>query len=304
MPDAPDHVDALARRRTEARMAKDFATADVLRDEIAAAGWEVIDEPGGYGLRPLAEAGQAGPIAAADVMSVLEEPPAFDVSLQWVCEGWPDDIDACDRRLPIARGREARAVRRRRRDRPGGRSLRRRRRAGQSGGRHGMGGCAQRRAQARVRPRPDGPRRVDRADRRRDHPAGRRAQGRHVGIVGPFGIVTRDLREFQEAEGEGPCDAVEGYLMAFRRETLARAGFFDEKFRWYRTADIEWSFRVKDAGMDCRVVDVPVTQTRPPDVVRDRSEGASEVVEAQLLPLPRSLARSLGPCPRGRARDA
>jgi cysteinyl-tRNA synthetase len=83
-----------------------------------------------------------------------------------------------------------------------------------------------------------------------------------AGVVGPFGIVTTDLREFSEAPGEGPCDAVEGYLMAFRRDTLGSAGFFDEKFRWYRTADIEWSFRVKDAGMDCRVVDVPVVKHR------------------------------------------
>ena len=36
--------------------------------------------------------------------------------------------------------------------------------------------------------------------------------------------------------------------MAFRREVLTDVGGFDEKFRWYRTADIDWSFRVKDAG--------------------------------------------------------
>ena len=48
--------------------------------------------------------------------------------------------------------------------------------------------------------------------------------------------------------------------MAFRREVLAAVGGFDEKFRWYRTADIEWSFRVKDAGLRCAVVPVPVTK--------------------------------------------
>ena len=79
-----------------------------------------------------------------------------------------------------------------------------------------------------------------------------------VGVCGPFGIVTTDLREFDDAPGPGPCDAVEGYLMAFRREILDDAGFFDEKFTWYRTADIEWSFRVKDAGYRCEVVPVPV----------------------------------------------
>jgi GT2 family glycosyltransferase len=45
-----------------------------------------------------------------------------------------------------------------------------------------------------------------------------------------------------------------------RREVAAEAGLFDEKFRWYRTADIEFSFRVKDSGLRTEVVDVPVTR--------------------------------------------
>ena len=81
-----------------------------------------------------------------------------------------------------------------------------------------------------------------------------------VGVVGPYGIVTRDLREFEAAPGPGPCDAIEGYLMAFRRDVLREVGGFDERFRWYRSADIEWSFRVKDAGYRVEVVEVPVTK--------------------------------------------
>src|SRR5262249_29235301 len=42
-----------------------------------------------------------------------------------------------------------------------------------------------------------------------------------VGLTGPFGIVTDDLHEFREAEGPD-VDAVEGYVMAFRRELLER----------------------------------------------------------------------------------
>jgi hypothetical protein len=79
-----------------------------------------------------------------------------------------------------------------------------------------------------------------------------------VGVCGPFGIVTDDLRQFEPASQAGPCDAIEGYLMALRRDTLRAAGMFDEKFRWYRTADIEYSFRVKDAGLRAEVVPVPV----------------------------------------------
>jgi cysteinyl-tRNA synthetase len=50
--EAPAEVAELAERRREARDAKDFAGADRLRDEIAAAGWEVRDvaEPPGYRL--------------------------------------------------------------------------------------------------------------------------------------------------------------------------------------------------------------------------------------------------------------
>ena len=69
-----------------------------------------------------------------------------------------------------------------------------------------------------------------------------------VGVCGPFGIVTEDLRAFEPSDGP-EVDAIEGYLMAFRRETLAATELFDEKFRWYRTADIELSFRIKDADL-------------------------------------------------------
>jgi cysteinyl-tRNA synthetase len=52
--DAPSEIAELAERRREAREAKDFSGADRLRDEIAAAGWEVRDvaEPPGYRLVP------------------------------------------------------------------------------------------------------------------------------------------------------------------------------------------------------------------------------------------------------------
>jgi cysteinyl-tRNA synthetase len=50
--EAPAELANLAERRLEARDARDFSEADRLRDEIAAAGWEVRDvaEPPGYRL--------------------------------------------------------------------------------------------------------------------------------------------------------------------------------------------------------------------------------------------------------------
>lgn len=48
---APDHIIALAQERTAARGAKDWARSDQLRDEIAAAGFDVIDVAGGFELK-------------------------------------------------------------------------------------------------------------------------------------------------------------------------------------------------------------------------------------------------------------
>lgn len=48
---APDRIIALAQERTAARAAKDWARSDQLRDEIAAAGFDVVDVAGGFELK-------------------------------------------------------------------------------------------------------------------------------------------------------------------------------------------------------------------------------------------------------------
>jgi cysteinyl-tRNA synthetase len=52
---APDDkaIYALAEKRWAAKQAKDFATADALRKELAAAGWSMLDGKDGYQLEPL-----------------------------------------------------------------------------------------------------------------------------------------------------------------------------------------------------------------------------------------------------------
>jgi cysteinyl-tRNA synthetase len=50
---APDAVRELAERRERARGERDFLTADRLREQIAALGWEVRDGPVGFDLLPL-----------------------------------------------------------------------------------------------------------------------------------------------------------------------------------------------------------------------------------------------------------
>jgi cysteinyl-tRNA synthetase len=48
----PAEVAALAEKRWAAKQARDFATADTLRKEIAAAGWSMLDRKDGYDLKP------------------------------------------------------------------------------------------------------------------------------------------------------------------------------------------------------------------------------------------------------------
>jgi cysteinyl-tRNA synthetase len=46
-PEAPPEVSELAERRSQARAERDFEASDRLRDELAALGWQMRDEPGG-----------------------------------------------------------------------------------------------------------------------------------------------------------------------------------------------------------------------------------------------------------------
>lgn len=264
MAEAPQEVRELAVARAAARAAKEFALADTLRDEITDAGWTVADVPDGFTLEPIArsDAPAADTIRrrAGDIVSVLDDEPTADISVQWVVEGWPEDVvraiaafraNQGDRAVhyvvadvtatePETYGPDVEVVHLE----------------------EGTGWAAARNAGLKrskgrlvfvmdgsVEPVGDvfGP--LEKA-----------LSDPNVGLAGPFGIVTVDLREFDEAPGAGDCDAIEGYFMAFRREMLAKAGLFDEKFKWYRTADIEYSFRVKDTGTRAVVVPLPVSK--------------------------------------------
>ena len=96
-----------------------------------------------------------------------------------------------------------------------------------------------------------------------------------VGVTGPFCLVSEDLREFRESEGP-EVDAVEGYLMAFRRELVEGGLRFDEKFRFYRSADIELTFQIKAMGLRATITPVPVERhehrlwASTPEPERDR----------------------------------
>ena len=74
-----------------------------------------------------------------------------------------------------------------------------------------------------------------------------------TGIVGAFGVNSDDLRDFHDAAGP-EVDAVEGYLMAFRRERVREVGLMDEKFRFYRHLDLDYSLAVRECGYRNRIV--------------------------------------------------
>jgi GT2 family glycosyltransferase len=97
-----------------------------------------------------------------------------------------------------------------------------------------------------------------------------------VGLAGGWGVRSVDGRQFDEAPA-GEVHAVEAYCLAIRREALRAVGGFDRRYRYYRNADLDLSFAVRDAGWKAvRVTPLPVTRHRHrgwlalPDAERDR----------------------------------
>ncbi len=97
-----------------------------------------------------------------------------------------------------------------------------------------------------------------------------------VGAAGAWGVRTPDLRRFNESE-EVEVDALEGYCFAFLRERLREIGFLDEKFRYYRNCDLDYSFAFRARGYRlCRVPELPLIRhehrgwTSLPEAERDR----------------------------------
>lgn len=263
----------LAEERAEKRRAKDFAEADRLRDRIRELGYEVVDVPGGFELEPLVA--KVKRIHPEHVESVLHEDPVADFSIHWLVEGWPEDVLRGVHSFRAFQG--DRRVQQVIVDAAGthpsyfpsyvdevpleddfGWSIDR--------------NAGLRRAAGKIIVVVDGS-----IEATGDvlSPIEEALSDPTVGVVGPFGIVSDDLREFREDPGP-EVDAIEGYLMAFRREMLGEAGFFDEKFKFYRSADIEYSFRVKGVGYRAVVVPLPVAKhehrmwTNTPQEERDR----------------------------------
>jgi hypothetical protein len=87
---APDHITALAQERTIARTAKDWARSDQLRDEIAAAGFDVVDVAGGFELRVC----ERYPVYSSprDIRPIVVG--ASEIAIAIIVEGFTDDCVA------------------------------------------------------------------------------------------------------------------------------------------------------------------------------------------------------------------
>ena len=254
----PEEVLDAAHARARAREARDWPEADRLRAEIEAAGWRIVDRGTDFALTPLA------PVTVEDeggtrygssdaVPSRLGDPPAGLATVILVATDWLADLertlDALTSTSPsgvgivvVADGPSeeqahalAAVV-----ARPSVEVVRTSERLGQ--------GAAMtiglRRAAApvvvvmdtSVEPRGDV---VTPLVRALDDPT--------VGVAGGWGIVSDDLRRFEEAPA-GDVTAIEGYALAFRRAEGATRGPFDERFRFYRNLDIWWSLVLRDEG--------------------------------------------------------
>lgn len=283
--EAPPAVMELASRRAQARAARDFAAADRLRDEVAAAGWVVTDGPDGFELARRGLEGESYPDYAS-VPTLIGEPARCRHSLCVAYYGWPDDLvrlfdgvlgsateDTADIELVVAltSGAEAPPPGLLRVDHP-----------------------------ALFRPPL-----VVRAGARLGHAealnvAARRSRGEfvhfvepglgldwsvlelaaatlanpRVGACGPFGLDTDDWREFRPVTT--PDVMALEYLVSVRRLDIKVIGEMDRGFRFYRNLDIDYSRQVVAAGLVLRCYQAVVERgshrvwESTPEVERER----------------------------------
>lgn len=276
----PREVRDLLDRRTRAREERRWDEADALRDEIAGLGWEVQDAAGGSSARPLlppqpAATGYADP---NDLASLLDEPATVDASLQLLAEDHPEDLHRFLAALELhppapsfeivivanAPTFDADAI-----AGHGPTVLRTSSRLGWADARN----LGLRRSRGEVTVVIDTS--VEPIGEFLEPLLATFAEPT-VGIAGPWGVTSDDGRQFENAD-PGEVDAIEGYCLAVRREALRTVVGFDRRFRFYRNADLDLSFAIRDAGWRAvRTEQLPLELhehrgwTSLPDAERDR----------------------------------
>lgn len=274
-----DRPQRLLRERELARQAREFDRADALRDELRSLGWEVQDSASGSTLRPaLPETPVAtGYASPDDLASLLDEPATLDASLVVVAEEHGEDLErfltglaahspAASWELIVVGNAASYDVRRLLPEAAA--LLESSQRLGWADavnlGLRRSGGAVVMLIDTSVEPSGDF---VTPLLAVFDDPT--------IGLAGGFGLVSDDGRHFEDAP-PGPVHAIEAYCLAVRREALRTVGGFDRHFRFYRNADIDLSFAIRDAGWRAIAVELPLLQhehrgwTALPDAERDR----------------------------------
>lgn len=286
---APAAVLDAARRRSDARAARDWATADDLRAEIEAAGWRVTDSGTAFRLEPAhpADVEHGGEIRygrSDAVPSRLDEDPTGVGTIVLTVElGDPSAIDAVTaaaRHLPAGADlvvvgdgigdATAGGIHAALDDSPvarGGHELVRTstplgRAAALNAGIRRAAGAVVVILDASIQPTGDVV-----------SPLLAALEDPDVAVAGPFGLSSTDLRRFDEVIPAGDAAvevaAVQGYCMGFRRADAVERGPLDEGFRFYRNLDIWWSLVLRDAGEDgpprraLAVPDLPLVRSEP-----------------------------------------
>ena len=258
-PYVPQPVLDAAHARSAARAARDWATADRLRDEIEAAGWRIVDSGIDFKLEPAhsVDVDAEGIIRygrSTAVPSRFHEPGTGLATVVLIATDQPDDLERAVHGLQahapkttqlvvVADGpspeQEARLA-----ALPEDVELIR------TTQRLGWGAALNigiRRATADIvvlldtSIEPTGDLVTPLVDALREP---------DVAVAGPFGLRTTDFRRFDEISDGRDAAAIGGYAIAFRRSDAVTRGPVDEGFRFYRGLDIWWSFVLRDEGPD------------------------------------------------------
>jgi hypothetical protein len=261
----PPDVVALAEQRADARGAKDFATSDRLRDEIAALGWTVRDGADGW---TLAEKPPYDVLPSVrELPDRTAEPDAHRCTVAVLVEGWPDDVRTCVTALLehtpedvavllLENGpTDAGAVVHELAASPRVEELHVERPAGWAEARQAL--LRYDTAVVHVLLDPSTVLEGDAVT-----PVLAAFDDASVAGAGWRGVnVTDGWTEFVDA-GPGEVEALLGYLFAVRRSAAAQVPL-PAKARFYRNADMEWSYLLRDAGVGRLVaLDLPVRQDR------------------------------------------
>ena len=268
--DPPAEVTALAEQRAAARAAKDFAASDRLRDDIAAAGWVVRDGPDGWSLAPKPPYAVLASVEALPDRSA--EPDTHRCTVALLVEGWPQDVRTCVAALLAHAPADVQVVLLENGSTDAGAMVHELAAHDRVSELHveRAAGWAQAR-QALVR-----------ADTAAVHVLMDLSTVLEGDGIGPLldalddpttvaagwrGVRVQDgWTEFEDA-GPGEVEALLGYLLAVRRRAVLQVPL-PPKARFYRNADMEWSFLLREAAEQAGTagrlvaVDVPVRQDR------------------------------------------